>query len=65
MITLLNIVISAEDITDYLESELERKPTKEEMEKFRACIIRDMPQWLRDNARWWSREAKDELSKVF
>lgn len=56
-----NIVITPEDLKDYLTTQLEREPTQKELEAFRDCVIRDQSQWLTDNAKWYVRnELGDE-----
>lgn len=51
-----DIRISAKDLREWLEGRLERKPTDDEVADFIGFIERDVPQFLTDNAKEFSRE---------
>ena len=55
------IVISKNEFRDVLERYLEHPPTEREVTDFMEYCRTDVPEWLRDNAKCWVREIRDEL----
>ena len=50
------IIITEEKIAEFLEGELERKPTCEEVGDFLQFVEIDTYEWLRDNFKSWIRK---------
>ena len=50
------ILITKEEIAEFLEAELEREPTYGEVEDFMQYVEADQYEWLRDNFKSWSRK---------
>lgn len=50
------IVITKQEIAKFLKSELERKPTEEEINGFMGFLKIDIYEWLRDNFKAWIQE---------
>lgn len=49
------LLITKDDIAEFLEKELERKPTYGEVTDFMQFIEIDIYEWFRDNFRSWRR----------
>ena len=50
--------VEEEDIRERLKTVLEREPSEEELAKFKGYLAIDVPQWLSDNIRSFTRDVE-------
>lgn len=58
------ICVSYGELFDYLENALERRPTPNEFDEFKAWVLRDLPQWLVDNTKSFLRNRVAEQPRL-
>ncbi len=56
------IEISSEEVAEFLEEEIEREPTPEEVKQFEEYLVDDIYEWMRDNYKAWSDHVQYEYS---